>query len=122
MGYCLRKKELDILVDKGWDISSLEYEHEHLKHQLSQCEFWESEVHILMYFLSKTLERNLKSGVACDPIIEKVFQQSTDTWLSLQGFDAKFISYMFRNLRDSKMNLEDNLVEIQEKLSQFIYE
>lgn len=122
MGYCLRKKELDVLVDNSWDVSSLEDEHEYLKHQLSQCEFWESEVFILMYFLSQTLERNLKSGVDCDSIIEKVVQQSIDKWLSLQGFDSKFVSYMFRNLRDRKMNLEDNLVEIQENLSRFIYE
>jgi hypothetical protein len=122
MSYCLRKKELDILVDASWDTSGLEEEHQHLKHQLSQCEFWESEVYVLMYLLSKTLERNLKSGVDCAPIIEKVIQQSTDTWLSLQGFDSKFISYMFRNLRDNKMNLEDNLVEIQENLGGFIYE
>lgn len=122
MGYCLRKKELDILVDAGWKTSDLEEEYEHLKHQLSQCEFWESEVYVLMYLFSKTLERNLKSGVDCASIIEKVINQSADTWLSLQGFDSEFISYMFRNLRDNKMDLEDNLVEIQENLGKFIYE
>ncbi len=123
MQHVLTKKEVDALVDNNWKISADDSEFKDLSLLLSQCELWENEVVLFPYFLSQTLERKAKIGEDCASIIKQVFGLPDTMWLSMQNFDIEFVKYMFRYLRDrDNLNLEEELIDVQRKLGQHIYE
>ncbi len=121
MQRCLSKRELDLLVDNNWSLSG-DDESDNLVQLLDQCESWENELICFSYFLSQTLERKAKTGMDCQVTLRQTFQKSSEMWLTIQQFDAKFIKYLFRNVRDRNVTLEDGLIEVQTKLGQHIYE
>lgn len=121
MQRCLSKGELDLLVDNNWNLIS-DNESRDLALLLDQCKSWENELICFSYFLSQTLERQAKTGKDCELILRQAFQKPSEMWLTIQQFDAKFIKYLFRNVRDRSATLEEGLIEVQTKLGQYIYE
>lgn len=121
MQRCLNKRELDLLVDNNWDLTG-DDESDDLALLLDQCKSWENELICFSYFLSQTLERKAKVDGDCQLVLRQIFQQPSEMWLTIQQFDAKFIKYLFRNVRDRNITLEDGLIEVQTNLGQHIYE
>lgn len=121
MQHCLRKRELDLLVDNNWTLAE-DDDFEELNLLLQQCKYWENELICFSYFVSQTLERKAKTSADCELILRHTFQQPSEMWLTIQQFDSKFIKYLFRNVRDRNVTLEDGLIEVQTKLGQHIYD
>ena len=120
MQRCLTKRELDLLVDNNWSLIE-DDESDELVQLLEQCESWENELICFSYFLSQKLERKAKVGGDCQLVLRQTFQRSLEMWLSIQQFDAKFIKYLFRSVRDRNVTLEEGLIEVQTRLGQHIY-
>ncbi len=121
MQHCLSKEEIDTLVNNNWNVDD-DNEFRDLNLLLSQCKIWENEMVLFPYFLSQVLERRSKMGNDCSSIIQQVFEMPSTMLLSIQGFDAKFIKYIFYYLRDRNLTLQEELIDVQSKFGQHVYE
>jgi hypothetical protein len=88
---------------------------------LDSCRNWNIELMCLTYLLSKILERKGKGNADCQQILERIFTLPDEMWLSYQEFDLGFVKYLFRHIRNTELDLETDLINAQNKLSDHVY-
>lgn len=86
---------------------------------------WETEIVCNLLFLSLVLERLQKQAGQED--VQRVLtsvcslEEKTGYLFHLEGMDADFIDYMFRYARRNDVRIEEEIIEMQNNLNQFIY-
>jgi hypothetical protein len=120
MRHCLNKEEINFLLDNNWEIT--EDVSNDLILLLESCKEWHVELICLTYLLSKVLEQKTKDGIECGKILMQAMAITNKMWLSYQYFDLNFVKYLFRHVRQKEIDLENNLIEIQNRFSEHIYD
>jgi hypothetical protein len=120
MHHCLSKDELKQFLDLK--VNNVAITTEDLRLWIDLADNWQDELGALTYFLSHILERRVKDGLDCVGLIRIFYALPEVTWLHIQEFDSKFIDYMLRNLRDKRRNLEEELMDLQNRFREYNYE
>jgi hypothetical protein len=119
MNHCLNRDELRKLID--FKVDDQIVEDESLKVLIENAIYWEDEIFGLNYFFSQILERKNKGGQDCLKLIEFFYALEDEMAFNIQEFDSTFIDYMLRNMRDQTLSLEDDLIRLQNNLSDYKY-
>ncbi len=124
MPFCLKKEELEKLItaviEKGDPAGD-----KSLELWIDHAVNWFDNLTGFTYFLAKLFEKKLKQGKTTEFLLEEldqVYLLPESMWFVLQEFDQDFIRYLLNSERDSILSLEDDLVQVQNKLSGFEYE
>lgn len=88
---------------------------------IENAENWQAELVGLNYFLSQILEVKAKTGINCKKILGLYYQLSEQMWFSTQEIDATFVEYILAYQRNSSLSLAENLIEVQNNLSEYKY-
>jgi len=89
------------------------------------AESWQDELCCLNYLFSQVLERRLKKGndhQAEQECINMLYQLSEHMSLYIQELDSEFVDYMLKCVRDRSLSLEEELIQIQNKLGEHSYD
>lgn len=122
MSYCLNRDELKLILDiKIHGQENLSLMDERLQAILLDAEEWQDELCGLSYLFSKILLNSEKQNIDCQWLIDSFYSLTESMSFCTQGFDRKFIAYMLRSMRDSEIDLDENMVQIQKHLSQHTY-
>ncbi len=120
MHHCLNRDELAKFIMSKTNQWKPEDEDKSLLLSIENSENWYVEISVLTYFLSKILEVNVKQNRLCSNIIEMIYELPDKMWLNIQEFSVDFVDYMLNHLRSSE-SLEDNLIELQNDISEYRY-
>ncbi len=119
MHRCLNRQELtELIALKSDDIS---VESDTLQSWINNAENWHFDISSLTYLLTKILERKTKEGEDCYKIINVIYDLERHMSFSIQEIDAGFVDYMLRNKRTLNISLEEDLVELQNNLTEYQY-
>ncbi|NMC63207.1 MAG: hypothetical protein GYA55_08555 [SAR324 cluster bacterium] len=119
MHNCLDRQQLADLVDYIVFGSEIDGE---LKARFSLAQDWQEQLICLAYLLSMVLEGKAKGKRDYSTTIDKIYELSTEIYLSIQEFDSDFIKYMLEHTRDKSLLLEEELVGLQARLSEHSYD
>lgn len=119
MHYCLNREELRQLIE--FKFSSKEISTDELQIRIGNAESWQDELGALTYLFSLVLERKVHAGEECAGLIGLLYQLVEDMYLYIQECDSTFIDYMLRNVRRASLTLEEELVELQNGMSEYKY-
>lgn len=120
MHYCLNKEELRQLIELK--ANNVDIEDRSLQIWVENAENWQDELGALSYFFSHILERKYRFGENCQNLIEIFYHLEETMFFRLQEFDWKFIEYMLKHLRGDSISLEEELIELQNNISEYKYE
>lgn len=119
MYHCLSRNELKCLIESK--ISNETIEDDELRLWVDNACYWQDEIAAFNYFLSKILERKLKDGHDCMKLIDIFYMLEEEMAFNVQEFSRDFIDYMLRNIRDPNLSLEEDLIRLQDSLSEHSY-
>jgi hypothetical protein len=119
MYYCLNKHELKQFIEYKVDGSSIS--DDSLKIRIENAEYWQDEIGGLTYLFSQIVDRKVRGGEDCAAYIEILYRLQDEMAFQVHECDRQFIDFMLRNLRDSTLTLEEELVDIQSHLSRYEY-
>jgi hypothetical protein len=117
--HCLSKGELEQLIDLL--NSSSPVDDEYLSILIDDAKNWQEELGMLTYFVSQIIE-NKKASCDCIQLIDLIYKIEEQIFVKLQECDSEYIDYMLKNVCDSHLSLEEELVDIQNRLSEYNYE
>src|SRR3990172_13198847 len=120
MHHCLSKDELQQLLDLRANNVAIEVDE--LRIWIELAETWQEELGALTYLFSHILERRAKGGLDCAGLIKIFYELPEVMSLHIQEFDADFVEYMLRNIRNKTLTLEEELVGLQTRLREYNYE
>lgn len=122
MLFSLNREQLHKLLDANWDEVLLHQEDTNLRNLLSECKAWSFELVCFNYFIAQILDQKLKHGEEIQNlslILARVLAVHEEINLTFEEFDERFIGCLFENIRDKKINLEENLIEIRNRLDAY---
>lgn len=119
MHYCLNTEELRQLID--YKANNSEIESDELKCWINHAENWYDKLSAFTYLFSHILEKKAKEDYDCHSLIKLLYQIENHMFFTIQEFDSKFINYMLGNLRETSLSLEDELINLQNKISEYKY-
>jgi len=120
MYYCMNKSELHRFID--YKATGKVIDDETLRISVDNAEWWLGELGGLTYLLSQLLEKFVKQGpYHPEQIVATLYELEQTMNFALHECDADFVRFMLRNLRDRKIPLEDELVELQTHLGRYEY-
>jgi hypothetical protein len=88
---------------------------------IDNAENWQDELSCLTYLFAQILEKTAKDGEDCQKLIELFYQLPEQMYFSIQAFEPNFVEYMLRNTRNRSRSLEDDLVGLQNTMSEYQY-
>lgn len=89
---------------------------------ISDAKYWQLEINLLSYFASIVLEKKRKIHEDSDGIINSLYAISQDdVSISFNEIDTDFIDFMLRHIRHNDETLEETLVNISQKMSEYDY-
>lgn len=118
--YCLAKDQLEKIFDL--DENQLPQDDEELWHLLVGGQEWGIELVCLNYFVSKILKRKIRRGHDPHLLLEKLLSLPDQMWITFQEFDQNFVDFALREVRQETLDLEESLIEIQNRLSNYSYD
>jgi hypothetical protein len=124
MPFCLDRNELEKLIKAEIENGDIE-DDEFLELRIEHAKNWSDKLIGFSYFLSKIFEKKIKQGKTIDTLnemLDQTYLLNESMWFEIQEFDEKFVDFILRFERDSILSLEDDLVQLQNKLSRFEYE
>lgn len=119
MFHCLTKDELTELINLENNNSPIR--NNELKTLVGNAESWMDELCALVYLFSQILESKSKKGEDCTKLIDLLYKLPDKLFLKLEEIDLAYINFMLRNVRIRSLTLEEELVEIENKLSNYEY-
>lgn len=122
MLFSLNREQLHKLLNANWDEALLHQEDKNLRNLLSECKAWSYELVCFNYFVAQILDQKLKHGEETQNLklmLARVLAVYEEINLTFEEFDERFIAYLFQNIRDKKVNLEENLIEIRNHLDAY---
>jgi hypothetical protein len=124
MPFCLDRDELEKLIKA--EIENVDIEDDKsLELRIEHAKNWADQLIGFSYFLSKIFEKKIKQGKTIETLnemLDQTYLLNESMWFEIQEFDEKFVDFILRFERDSILSLEDDLVQLQNKLSGFEYE
>lgn len=124
MPFCLDREELEKLIKAEIEKGDIE-DDKLLELRIEHAKNWADQLIGFSYFLSKIFEKKIKQGKTIEilnEILDQTYLLNESMWFEIQEFDEKFVDFILRFERDSILSLEDDLVQLQNKLSRFEYE
>jgi len=123
MHHCMNREELRQFIEFKTDQRIVE--NNALQVLIDGAESWQDELCCLNYLFSQVLERRLKKGndhQAEQECINMLYQLSEHMSLCIQELDSEFVDYMLKCVRDRSLSLEEELIQIQNKLGEHSYD
>ncbi len=124
MPFCLDRNELEKLIKAEIEKSDIE-DDKLLELRIEYAKNWSDQLIGFSYFLSKIFEKKLKQGKTIETlkeVLDQTYLLNESMWFEIQEFDERFVDFILRFERNSILSLEDDLVQLQNKLSRFEYE
>jgi len=124
MPFCLDRNELEKLIKAEIEKGDIE-DDKLLELRIEYAKDWADQLIGFSYFLSKIFEKKLKQGKTIETlkeVLDQTYLLNESMWFEIQEFDERFVDFILRFERDSILSLEDDLVQLQNKLSRFEYE
>jgi hypothetical protein len=120
--YCLNKEELNRLIEVELEGRVLGDSEISFRYLLDDWQSWDIEFVCLATSLSQILERILKQELDAKSTLEWIYSLSERTGLfTVEGFDEDFVAHMLLYVRQTDLSIEENLVEIRNEQSEYIY-
>lgn len=103
-------------------IEKKKIENPELQSIVDNAKYWDFEIIIISYLLSKNFEiRKKRNKENSEQIIDELFNFQNTMYVTFQEFDYDFINFMYSNIRQNEYSLEEELLNIQEKLKERFY-
>ena len=119
MSYCFDKKEASVFIESK--ILQSNSDLELIKKRIDNAQDWVEEIVLLSYFLAIFFERKKTLSLSYAQIFQKLNNIINEMYICLQEFDVDYLDYLLKNVRDKSLNLEEELVELQNSLSDYNY-
>ena len=120
MYYCMNREELGQFID--FKASDKNVDNDELLNWIENASYWQDELGCLTYLFAQILEKKTKDGENCQKLIELFYQLPEQMYFSIQAFDSNYIEYMQQNVRNHRVSLEEDLVRLQNAMSEYQYE
>ncbi len=118
--YCLKVNELfDVL---NWREHEVPIGCNKLALELEEARCWVTKLTCLALLFARIMERDKLSPEALKKKIAVLYSMSDEFWFEIQEGNDVFVEYLLNHLRENEDTLEDTLVEIQNRLSEYNYE
>jgi hypothetical protein len=124
MPFCLDRNELEKLIKAEIENGDIE-DDKFLELRIEDAKNWADQLIGFSYFLAKIFEKKLKHGKTIETLkemLDQTYLLNESMWFEIQEFDDKFVNYILKFDRNPILSLEDDLVQLQNKLSRFEYE
>lgn len=115
MNYCLSKAELFALTDSIFYNKTMQ--DPNLEVLIEKAKTWDISLYCLVYFFSMILENKLNNNESIRTIIEDFYGLDNLFYVIIQDFDTDFIDFLLKNKREKDIPLEDELIQLQNKLA-----
>ena len=119
MPYCMNREELKQFLD--FKISCQLIDNNELTHWITAADSWQDELSCLIYLFAQIIDRKNQEEKPCQELIEFLYQLHEQMYLTIQEFDSEFIDNMLRHIRNINLSLEEELVKLQDEISQHQY-
>lgn len=124
MFFSLSREQLHKLIDANWNETSVHPEDKELQKLLGGCREWNFELVCCNYFVAQILDQKLKRGEDIqnlNTILKRILNIHEEINLTIEEFDERFIRYLYENIRNKKLSLEDNLIDIRNRFDRQNY-
>ncbi len=121
--HCLNREELSTFLEIILGTNNFQTEDEQMRFLVEEWESWNLELLCLATILSQFLNNKQKySDINVHNILEIIYNLPNEKGLfSIEQIDENFITYMLKEVRNDDDNIEDNLIEIRRKMSEYKY-
>lgn len=120
MYYCMNREELRQFID--FKAHHKTVDNDELLNWIENALYWQDELGCLTYLFAHILEKKAKNGENCQELIEQFYQLPEQMYFSIQAFDSNYIEYLLQNTRNRSVSLEEDLVRLQNAMSEYQYE
>jgi hypothetical protein len=114
MKSCLSQQELANLLE--YKMEGCIIDEESLASRIALAESWTEPIGAITYLLARITESQGTKGYDCNPIIDCFYNMVDSMYFKIQELDPNFISCLVQTLRDSANTLEEELVDLQDKI------
>ena len=119
--YCFNRQELTAFLEKEFNLSSIS-EFSKINTVIEQWENWEIHLNCIATLLSQILEAKQKQNIDVHKITDDIYSLSESRGLfDVEQIDKRFLDFMFDNVRDLSLEIEDNLIKIRQELNERRY-
>lgn len=119
MAFCLTKPQLDALLK--FQVEDSIPEDNELRACFELCKDWETEIVGIDYLFAQIIEKKKKGNYDFTNLINVYEKLEEEMFFTSQGFNLDFLELLMRFLNDRGSDLEDQLVQIQNNLSDYNY-
>lgn len=119
--YCLTSHELRRFFEIELESRNYFDDEVELHNIFENWHSWEIELVFLATTLSQHLERVIKTGNDAQSILQNISTLLDETWLTLEGFDDAFVTYMLNQTRQDNTTMEDELIRVRQLQSEHHY-
>ena len=120
MSHCLTKSELAEILARATASEGRIYEQ--ISAWYDMADAWEEEIVGLNYFVAQIAMSTKNHGGDHDGIIAKHFHLDEEMWFTQEDFGFEYVDYLMRHTRDTSLSLEDELVQLRDRLGEYGYE
>jgi len=115
----MNREELRQFLD--FKIACQPIDNDELIRWITAADSWQDELSCLIYLFAQIIDRKNQEGKPCQELIEFLYQLSEQMYLTIQEFYLGFIDNMLKYIRDTNLSLEEELVKLQDEISQHQY-
>jgi len=121
--YCLSREEISRFLEIEIAESVLYDDEVKFRDLLDMCCTWEAELICLTSLLSIALERQQRIPTDVNDILKKFYalRDIKGMNLTIEELDKTFVTYMLTFPRSNDSSLEEELLEIRQRLSDYIF-
>lgn len=118
MGHCLSKSELADFINESAG-NSTEY-----TSWYSHANSWGDETIGMNYFVVQIVLAHIKDGHSGDDLISRYFalNEHESIWFTQEELSHDFVEYMMMNTRDRSVSLEEELIDLRERMGNYKYD
>lgn len=95
---------------------------EHLRTWVDSSHNWQVELGFLNYLFVRVLERTKRASLDCQQYIDCLYDLEDTMYIRIHEFDHEFIDYMSLCVRQNTLSLEEELVNLHNRMCEYIYD
>ncbi|MFZ2808687.1 MAG: hypothetical protein WAZ60_20060 [Desulfosalsimonadaceae bacterium] len=118
--YCLNADEVFNILK--WRELGVPIECEEMALKIDGAKCWTTRIVCISLFFARILEKDKISAQALKKRIAVFYSMGDELWVEMQEGNFHFIEYLLKHLRNKDDSLEESLIEIQNRLSEYNYE
>ena len=119
--YCFNRQELTAFLEEEFSLPSISAV-SHIGIIIERWENWEIHLNCTATLLSQILENKQKQNIDVHKILNDIYMLSESRGLfDIEQIDERFLDFMFENIRDSNLEIEDDLIKIRQDLNERKY-